>query len=437
MFTAGRGGRRRWKAPAAAGAAALLLAGVLAAPAPAGAAVPAAGPNAGSIAAEQRAVVKMNHQLPIGEDQFAVDQLDAVVAGDQQAMAAANADAAAAASRLQDATTRLAADTAALDAAGAALTAAEVRLSGDRAALRSIAVGMYTGQLTDPQPSSLHALEAEQQKIIDVAEVEAVTGIVGANLKRDLATATADRRRKDQLAAQVGGDRGQVLAAGQARTAALARAQAASAALGTDRQRLVGAEAQLASARNALAVDLDALAGPPSGSGGVSLIGGAALDAAQLVGWYRSQGYVDLTNAPISQLAAWYLQAGAQEGIRGDVAFAQAVLETGGFSSPDSVLLNNYAGIGHCDTCAAGWAFPSPHGGVLGQTQLLRIFADGSPPLAPGPVLAALVPSRQGRRGCCPTWESLTGVWATDPTYGAQILGIYEQMLSFALSRPN
>lgn len=404
---------------------------------PAAAAAPAAGPSAGSIAAEQQAVVKMDHKLPIDEDHFAVQRLDAVVAEDQQAVAEANAEAAAGASRLQVASTRLAVDTAALGAAGAALAAAGVRLDGARAALRSIAVGLYTGQLTDPQPSSLHALEAEQQKVIDIAEVATVTGIVDANLKRDLATATADRRREDRLAARVRADRDQVLAAGQARVAALARAEAASAALVAERQRLVGAEAQLASARNALVVDLDALAGPTGGAGGLSLMGGAALDAAQMVGWYRSQGYVDLTDAPISQLASWYLQAGAEEGIRGDVAFAQAVLETGGFSSPDSVLLNNYAGIGHCDTCAAGWGFPSSQGGVLGQAQLLRIFADGSPPPVPRPVLAALAPSRQSRRGCCPSWESLTGVWATDPAYGTQILRIYQQMLSFALSRPS
>lgn len=420
------------------GVAAVVVSGVLvAAPGRADAAMAAAVPNSATIAAEQQAVVRQDHQLPIGEDTFAVQQLDAVVAGDQQAVAAADADAAAAVARLQAATTRLASDTAALHSAVTALGATKVRLAGDRAALRSIAVGMYTGQLTDPQPSSLHALEAEQQKIIDIAEVETVTGIVGSNLKRDLASFAADRNRKDQLTAQVSGDRDQVGAAGQAHASALARAQAASAAVSTNRERLAGAEAQLAAARNALAVDLDALAGPNAASGGLSLVGGAALDAAQLVGWYRSQGYVDLTNAPISQLAAWYLQAGAQEGIRGDVAFAQAVIETGGFSSPDAVLLNNYAGIGHCDTCSAGWAFPSPQGGVLGQTQLLRIFAAGNPPPGgPAPVLAALVPSRQGRRGCCSTWQSLTGVWATDPTYGAQILAMYQEMLAFALSRP-
>jgi hypothetical protein len=122
--------------------------------------------------------------------------------------------------------------------------------------------------------------------------------------------------------------------------------------------------------------------------------------------------------------------------VRGDVAFAQAILETGGFSSPDAVNLNNYAGIGHCDTCSTGWAFPSPRGGVDGQLQLLQIFAGGTPPDPIAPVLAALVPSKESSLGCCSTWEALTGVWATDPTYGSQILSIYQQMLQFASSRP-
>jgi hypothetical protein len=185
-------------------------------------------------------------------------------------------------------------------------------------------------------------------------------------------------------------------------------------------------------------VDLAALNGPTSTSAGsLSLLGGSALTASQLAAWFSWEGYTDFTSARIDQLAAWYTQAGAEERVRGDVAFAQAILETGGFSSRDAVDLNNYAGIGHCDSCSSGWQFPSPNGGVVGQTQLLRIFATtAAPPAgAPGPVLPSLTVSQQHEAGCCPSVESLTGVWATDPTYGAQILGLYQQMLDFALSQ--
>ena len=391
-----------------------------------------------TLRSEQQAVVTADHRPAIAKARFAVDELTNTVSGDQDALrSAADAQARARAAQ-QAAAARLSQDRAALTSAVATVGADDARLAHDRAALRSIAIGLYTGQITDPQPTSLHALETDQQQVIYSAEVETVAGVVDSNLGRDLTAARAAARDRARVAARVAGDDRDVRAAAAEAGTAGGRVAAARDALRTDAAHLSSAEHGLQAADTALTAALHDVAGPggPSATGGLSLIGGAALDAAQLVSWYDSQGYVDLTSAPIGQLAAWYLSAGRAEGIRGDVAFAQAVLETGGFSSPDSVNLNNYAGIGHCDSCAAGWAFPSAHAGVLGQAELLRIFADGSPPPgSPKPVLAALIPSRQGRRGCCSTWESLTGVWATDPSYGTQIIGIYQQMLAAALAR--
>jgi hypothetical protein len=65
----------------------------------------------------------------------------------------------------------------------------------------------------------------------------------------------------------------------------------------------------------------------------------------------------------VEDFARWFIEEGQAEGIRGDIAFAQAVLETGGFANNDSVLANNFSGIGHCDTCESGWRFPSPQMG--------------------------------------------------------------------------
>ena len=39
---------------------------------------------------------------------------------------------------------------------------------------------------------------------------------------------------------------------------------------------------------------------------------------------------------------------------------------------------------------------------------------------------------RLGVKGCCPTWYSLTGTWATAPTYGPVILALYRQVLDHA-----
>ncbi len=65
------------------------------------------------------------------------------------------------------------------------------------------------------------------------------------------------------------------------------------------------------------------------------------------------------------------------EGVRGDVAFAQAMVETGAFTSP-LTRHNNFAGIGACDSCPTGFDFDSPQLGVRAQMQLLHAYADKS-----------------------------------------------------------
>ena len=80
---------------------------------------------------------------------------------------------------------------------------------------------------------------------------------------------------------------------------------------------------------------------------------------------------------PIEVLAQIYLDEGARTGVRGDVAFAQSILETGGFANPGSAATNNnFAGIGWCDSCKHGFDFPDAKTGVRAQLQLLRIYVD-------------------------------------------------------------
>ena len=125
------------------------------------------------------------------------------------------------------------------------------------------------------------------------------------------------------------------------------------------------------------------------------------------------------------------MEEGAAEGIRGDIAFAQAVLETGGFANDDSVFANNYSGIGHCDTCPAGWRFPSPQLGVRAQVQLLKSYALRRPEYVHDLVDRRL----RGPAGCCDTWGDLTRRWATDPGYGPKVMLLYSSMVQHALAR--
>jgi len=403
--------------------------------APAQIAAPPGQALAGSaIQAEQDGVISRTHAGPISVARQAVIALTSDVAADHRAVAADQAAQAAAEATRRAADGRLSSDQTASARAVTALGQADATLATDRARLRVIAIGMYTGALTNPQPASLDTLEANQDQVIDTAETELVAHEIDGNVHLDLATAAADRRTKESDAAQVVSDHR--IAAGAAVAAVVAgqRTITDTSAVDADEGHLVQADRQLSAALAALTAALDALAGPGSTPPGqLSLRGGSALDVSQLVGWYQSEGYLDLTSATIQQLAAWYLQAGSREGVRGDVAFAQAVLETEGFSSPDAITFSNFAGIGHCDSCATGWAFSTPENGVVGQLELLRIFAGGGDGPYP-PVLPELTTANQYEAGCCSTVESLTGIWATDPTYSAKILDIYGQMLSFALS---
>ena len=393
--------------------------------------------DAATIHDEQDAVVNRNDGIPIQTAQRLIATYQANVSRDQFAIAGDTASEKGATDAQQSASSRLAGDTQDLSDARNALESDNARVDADKARLRAIAVGTYTGQLTNPQPAGSQTPNSDQQAAINVTEVGLVAGIVDRNLRAEINAVASDKRRQDQLTAMVTQDQQQLSAAVQAHAAAVAKQQSDSNALLTDQRSLSSAAAVLGQAEAKLTSDLASVAGPSnSPRGTLSLLGGSAMTAAQLAAWFHWEGYFDLTSAPIEQLAAWYVQAGVQEGVRGDVAFAQAILETGGFSSPDAVDLNNYAGIGHCDSCASGWQFPSPHGGVVGQVQLLRIFATTAPPPAgaPGPVLPSLTVSRQHEAGCCASVESLTGVWATDPVYDSLILGIYKSMLDFVLS---
>ena len=81
------------------------------------------------------------------------------------------------------------------------------------------------------------------------------------------------------------------------------------------------------------------------------------MSAADLASWYRATDATpNLSNElTIDGLAQLFIEEGAAESVRGDIAFAQAYLETGGFDFPSNGQVsaddNNFAGLGACDSC--------------------------------------------------------------------------------------
>jgi hypothetical protein len=172
------------------------------------------------------------------------------------------------------------------------------------------------------------------------------------------------------------------------------------------------------------------------------IMGKSRLTPGQLAAWFtgrqpRLPGVYAAT-IPIEILARYYVEEGAAEGIAGDVAFVQAVVETGWFRFSSLVpgSLNNFGGIGATDTDPSPAAFPDARTGVRAQIQHLRAYADpaarecAEPPLhhpCVDPRYEVVAP-----KGKAPVWNLMgRGNWATSPAYGAAILQLYADARAF------
>ncbi|MEY2423439.1 MAG: hypothetical protein QOI95_3506 [Acidimicrobiaceae bacterium] len=167
-----------------------------------------------------------------------------------------------------------------------------------------------------------------------------------------------------------------------------------------------------------------------------TVMGDAVMTAEEIVGWYTAQGVVGwASSVDLATIAGYYVDEGKAEQIRGDVAFAQSIVETGAFTSPLTTH-NNFAGIGACDSCPTGFDFATPQQGVRAQAQLLHAYADKALRISTlaNPAVGSN-PDRLSVRGCCTTWNKLTGTWATDPNYGPKLMTVYLSMLQYALAQ--
>ena len=164
------------------------------------------------------------------------------------------------------------------------------------------------------------------------------------------------------------------------------------------------------------------------------IMGPALLSAADLAAFLRANGAKPNITVSIDALAQIYIEEGQKVGVRGDVAFAQSIIETGWFGFERSMVEpgdNNFAGVGACDTCKRGFGFPDARSGVRAQVQLLRIYVDptvtadslGERILLPGTL-------RLGFRGRVQSWWDLTGRWATASNYGNVVYGMYNRIVA-------
>ena len=112
-----------------------------------------------------------------------------------------------------------------------------------------------------------------------------------------------------------------------------------------------GTQAFVRSALAGLAGGLAVLVGAPTPSGAAgctAVLGQATLTAPQMAGWFATTGRQARLGVGVLDLATMFVEEGAREGVRGDIAFAQSIVETGYFGFSPSVPpdTHNYSGIG-------------------------------------------------------------------------------------------
>src|SRR5262249_10197817 len=91
----------------------------------------------------------------------------------------------------------------------------------------------------------------------------------------------------------------------------------------------------------------------------ISVMGPSQLSAVELASYYKSVNHLPYRaqGVSIDDLAALFVNEGARYNVRGDVAFAQSLVETAWFNYPDYGQVRpwnyNYARIAACHSCNA------------------------------------------------------------------------------------
>ena len=160
------------------------------------------------------------------------------------------------------------------------------------------------------------------------------------------------------------------------------------------------------------------------------------LSAGDLAGWYKSTGKTNHATVSVDTLASYFISEGGDEGVTGDVAFAQSMVETGYLAFSDRVppSYNNFSGLGAVDGGSGAAQFPDARTGVRAQIQHLRAYGD--PTVTEAKLHHPLVDPRfnlVSPKGKAPTWDQFgNGIWATDPDYASKVLTMYGRIRDWA-----
>ena len=147
---------------------------------------------------------------------------------------------------------------------------------------------------------------------------------------------------------------------------------------------------------------------------------------------YPTHVYSQKGAADISEFCEQVVNAASSEGVRPEVVFAQAMLETGWLQFGGSVSVDqcNFAGLGATGSQIKGASFDSVYQGLLAQTQHLKGYATTASltNTCVDPRYQVLVD--RGLLGVSPCLEDLNGLWAVPGDgYGQRISKLIDRLI--------
>ena len=147
---------------------------------------------------------------------------------------------------------------------------------------------------------------------------------------------------------------------------------------------------------------------------------------------YPSEVYSQRGASSITEFCNQVILAASSEGVRPEVVFAQAMLETGWLQFGGSVSADqcNFAGLGAIGPQVGGARFDNVYQGLLAQSQHLKGYAVRMPlnNVCVDPRYQIIVD--RGYLGIAPCLEDLNGLWAVPGDgYGQRIAAIINRMI--------
>ena len=175
----------------------------------------------------------------------------------------------------------------------------------------------------------------------------------------------------------------------------------------------------------------------PANYKAISIFGSSVATKGQAVNLIKANGNEVKLDCSIEDIVNLYWVEAEREGVRPDIALAQALVETGYFVYGGTVKpkQNNFCGLGTTGKKVKGAKFKSPEIGVRAHIQHLLAYSVMKKPstniVDPRYDLAHAI---RKERGFIDKWSGLQGTWAMGSQYCEKIMVIYQAMLGMEMS---